>query len=133
MTNISKFTLNANHDFLEINLKNPSSEQNKPLSFSCEYLRIFAPSECQKAHSGKQATPNKIPQVFHKKNVQLSQIEPLGKHGHRFIFNDGFNDIYSTDHLIKLSETFDANWSLYIKGLSSNNSREESINFKAVT
>lgn len=133
MTNISKFTLNANQDVLEISLKDSLAEQSNPLSLSYEYLRIFSPSECQKAHSAKQPTPNNIPQVFHKKHIQLSHIEPLGKHGHRFIFNDGFNDIYSTAHLLELAYKFDANWSLYLSGLTSTNSREESINFKAVT
>ena len=133
MTNISKFTLNADQDILEISLKDSSTEQSKPLSLSCEYLRIFSPSECQKSHSAKAPTPNNIPQVFHKKNVQLSHIEPLGKHGHRFIFNDGFNDIYSTTHLLELANKFDENWALYLNGLTSTNSREESINFKAVT
>jgi len=129
MINISKFTLHADQNILEVELINTLPEQSSKLSLPYEYLRVFSPTECQKALVNNQ----EVPPVFHKKNVQLSHIEPLGKHGYRFIFNDGFNDIYCVEHLCTLSKSFDTNWPSYLNTLTTANSREESINFKAVT
>ena len=128
-----RFTLKSKQQTLEIILNNKASESSSVFSFKYEYLRIFSPSELQKTNSNKNTSSTSTPQVFHKKNIQLIAIEPLGKHGHRFIFDDGFNDIYSTNELLELSKNFDNNWAQYVEHLSSTRSREESINFKAIT
>lgn len=133
MSNHIKFTLKSNKRELEVTFNNVSSAENTTLSLSYEYLRIFSPHERQKALSARNVPSSSIPQVFHKKNIQLSTIEPVGKHGHRLIFNDGFSDIYSNNELLELSNSFNGYWAQYIGSLSNINSREESINFKAVT
>jgi len=123
---IHQFTINTRDGNLSI-----MSTINKPINLSFEYLRVFAPAECKKAQGDK--TPHKSPQVFHKKNIKLSAIEPLGKHGYRFIFDDDFSDIFSDDDLFNLHQQHTQLWPLYEASLSSVNSREESINFKPVT
>jgi DUF971 family protein len=133
MTSNLKFTLKSKQQTLDLILNNKTSENSPVLSLKYEYLRIFSPSELQKANSNKNTSSTSIPQVFHKKNIQLIAIEPLGKHGHRFLFDDGFNDIYSNTELLNLSHNVDENWSRYINNLSTTNSREESICFKNVT
>lgn len=131
MSNISKFVLKANQKALNIVFNDIPPQQNKTLSLSYEYLRIFSPTECHKANSPKSTST--IPNVYHKKNIRLISIEPLGKHGYRMTFDDGFNDIYSDNELLLLSRNFESNWSQYTASLSSTNNREESINFKPIT
>lgn len=133
MQTISKFTLYSEQATLEVKLNQGSSQTNDLLSLPYEYLRIFSPSELKKVHSNKKPSTPLTPQVFHKKNVQISAIEPVGKHGHRFIFDDGFSDIYSTLELVELSTNYNDYWTQYLNGLTATQSREESINFKAVT
>jgi len=128
-----KFTLKTKQQTLEVLLSDATSQSIPPLLLSYEYLRVFSPKELQKVSSNKTSTAKSTPQVFHKKNVLLIAIEPLGKHGHRLIFDDGFDDIFSTNELFELSQNFNDNWSCYLENLSTNNSREESINFKAIT
>lgn len=131
MSNLLKFILKAKQKTLEIIFEDISVGTNNVLSLSYEYLRIFAPTEITKAHSAK--PPTRVPQVFHKKNIDIVTIEPLGKHGHRLIFSDGYSDIYSNTHFIELSQNLDNNWTDYMASLTSTNNREETINFKAVT
>lgn len=133
MQKISQFTLYSKKAILEIKVEQSTPKEKTLLSFTYEYLRIFSPSELQKVNSYKKTTLPPTPQVFHKKNVQISAIEPVGKHGYRFIFDDGFTDIYSTAELLDLSKNVDTNWEQYLKSLTASQSREESINFKAVT
>lgn len=133
MTHKNKFTLRVKQQTLEVTLNSNTSDYSSSFSLNYEYLRVFSPSELQKMSSNKSASSDSTPHVFNKKNVQLIAIEPLGKHGHRFIFDDGFNDIYSANELLELSQNFNDNWSRYIEHLSSTQSREESINFKAIT
>lgn len=126
MNQIVKLTIFTNQGTLAIL---DSAKNTAELTF--EYLRVFSPQERQKANPQKSEA--KTPQVFHKKQVKLLNIEPVGKHGYRFIFDDEFSDIYSNEDLTNLTLHFNEWWAAYTNSLSSINSREESINFKAVT
>jgi len=135
MRKITKFVLNSKQKSLtfimkEVEDKNPENKKNQSFVLNYEYLRIFSPSECAKVKSNKNPTP--IPAVFHKKNISVVTLEPLGKHGYRIGFNDGFSDIYTDSELLELLKNFNVNWELYLAQLSSTNNREESINFKAI-
>ena len=106
-------------------------DDNSEIIMSYEYLRVFSPSEIKKIQSSK--TQLTTPQVFHKKNIKLSVIEPLGKHGYRFIFDDNYSDVFSDIDLMTLYQNHTSSWANYTASLTSTNSREESINFKAIT
>jgi len=135
MRKITKFVLNSKQKTLTFTMKevedqNPENKKSQSFVLNYEYLRIFSPSECSKVRSAKYSTA--IPAVFHKKNINIVTLEPLGKHGHRIGFNDGFSDIYTDNELLELLNNHKSNWKQYLDQLSSANNREESINFKAV-
>lgn len=131
MSTLFKFVLNTQLYTLDIHFKEDILQKNNIISLTYEYLRIFSPSELNKAKSNTNSPF--IPKVFHKKNVTIVAIESVGKHGYRMVFDDGHYDIFSSDELLTLSQQFEQCWPLYIKSLSSTNSREESINFKPIT
>lgn len=123
--------LNTHQQVLDVHFTDTSSQQINVISLTYEYLRIFSPSELNKAKPNKNSPF--IPKVFHKKNITIIAIESVGKHGYRVLFDDSHHDIFSSDDLLTLSQQFEQCWPLYIKSLSSTNSREESINFKSIT
>ena len=131
MSAILKFILNAKQKTLGVHLNNNTSSQNHIISLSYEYLRIFSPSELSKIAKTNNALS--IPEVFHKKDITITFIESVGKHGYRIVFDDGYNDTFSGDELLNLAKQFDQYWPIYINSLSSANSREASINFKSIT
>lgn len=131
MTTILKFVLNTHQQVLDVHLTGINSKKNIFISLTYEYLRIFSPCELSKVQSNKN-TPS-IPEVFHKKNVNIITIESVGKHGYRIVFDDDHHDVFSAEVLFTLSQHFEQHWPLYIKNLSSTNSREASINFKSVS
>jgi len=126
MAKIIELTLNTKQGKLTVGY-----DSHESISLSYEYLRVFSPVEISAMQSQKPAA--NTPQVFHKKNVKIAAIEPLGKHGHRLLFDDGFVDIYADDDFITLHQQYPQQWPIYEASLTSINSREQSINFKAVT
>ena len=91
---------------------------------SFEYLRISSPN----AQSKKSQTV-----ISHKKQVQLLAIEPVAKHGYRFIFDDQHSAIYSDDYLQNLITEHELRWPAYLDELkSSGHSREAMITIKEV-
>lgn len=103
-----------------------SFDDNLQIGLSFEYLRVFSPAVAKP----KQA--NTSPKVFHKKNVLLTLIEPLGKYGHRLVFDDQHSAIFSDDIFINLYENYEINWQQYCNSLTSSQNRESSINFVEV-
>lgn len=116
---ITKFTLSNQSTSLHVSIN--SNNSNDEYAFSVEYLRVFSPEETSKAKSA-------IPQVFHKKNTSLTHVESLGKHGYRFTFNDGFQDIFNSEYLLDLAKGYDERWAEYIAQTNNaGHSREMSI------
>jgi len=115
---ILQFTLSSKQKKLTLNFND-----NHQLSFAFEYLRVFSPAETKP--KGGSTTP----EVFHKKDVQLTHIEPLGKHGHRLVFDDQHSGIYSEEVFKNLYENYQTNWQNYCDNLTSSQNREASINF----
>lgn len=118
---IIQFTLDRKQKKLTLNF-----DSNLQLSFSFEYLRVFSPVET-KAKNGV-----KIPEVFHKKDVLLTDIEPLGKHGHRLVFDDKHGAIFTDQTFKNLFDNYDINWQSYCSSLTTNQNREASISFVEV-
>lgn len=103
-----------------------SFDNNLQLNFDFEYLRVFSPAAVKPKQS------NTTPEVFHKKNIQLIGIEPLGKYGHRLVFDDKHSAIYSEEIFVNLYENHEINWQKYCDNLTSSQNRESSINFVEV-
>lgn len=116
---IKKFVLNKTQKSVSVTL---SSGQVLDLTY--EYLRVFSPVEAQA----------KKPQlVAHKKQVVLAIIESVGKHGYRFVFDDGHHAIFPADYLLQLADEYEARWQGYIQQIEQSPlSREASINFTEV-
>ena len=71
-----------------------------------EYLRVSTPNI--KMVKGVKAL------ISHKKQVILSAIECVGKHGYRLLFDDTHIAIYSQDYLLKLALEKDLRWQNYL-------------------
>ena len=118
---IVQFTLSRQQKKLTL-----SFDDNNQYSYAFEYLRVFSPAEAKPKNS------TNIPEVFHKKNVLLQTIEPLGKYGHRLLFDDQHSAIYTDNDFLALYQNHENNWQQYCDNLTSIQSRETSINFTEV-
>lgn len=118
---IVQFTLSIKQKKLTLNF-----DDNRQLSYSIEYLRVFSPAEA------KPKNGSVTPEVFHKKDIQLNTIEPVGKYGHRLIFDDQHSAIYADNDFLMLYQNYERNWQEYCDKLTSVQSRETSINFTEV-
>jgi len=111
---IKQFTLDHQKKQLIIDWLN----SNKPSQLSYEYLRVSAEQVKE--------TP-----VSHKKQVKLLWVEPVGKHGFRFHFDDGFSIIYAIAFLQELVKSYPQRWPQYLAKLKqSGHSRETMIDIK---
>jgi DUF971 family protein len=119
--NIIQLTLSNSQKKLTLNF-----DDNSQLSYPFEYLRVFSPAE------PKPKNGSLIPQVFHKKDVYLTGVEPLGKYGHRLIFDDSHSAIFSNNDFQTLYKNYENNWQQYCNSLTTIQSREASINFTEV-
>ncbi len=96
------------------------TDKSKVARLNFEYLRVFPPTT---DNHQKQAL------VSHKKEVKLTTIESVGKHGYRFIFDDQHSAIYSSNYLELLIKEYDQRWQHYLNELkTSGHSREAMIN-----
>jgi DUF971 family protein len=118
---ITQFTINNKQKKLTL-----SFDDNNQFSYHFEYLRVFSPAEA------KPKNGSTIPEVFHKKNVQLKAIEPLGKYGHRLVFDDQHSAIFTHNDFLSLYQSHEKNWQQYCDSLTSIQNRETSINFTEV-
>ena len=80
---------------------------------STEYLRVFSPSAEVAGHGPGQ----EILQVG-KRQVNISDIEPVGNYAVRLVFDDGHNTgIYTWDYLYELAVNQNENWQDYMSRL----------------
>ncbi len=97
---------------------------NTQLSF--EYLRISADE-----NSAKKNKAGQIQVISHKKNVLLTSIESVAKHGYRLRFDDGHSAVFSEEYLQTLTLEYEKRWQDYLTVLKdSGHSREAMIDFK---
>lgn len=106
-TNIERFILDDAKKELLIAFRKDLLNDN----LMYEYLRVFAPTD------GKGKLTLLPPKVYHKKDVKLIAIESVAKHGYRFIFDDGFSDVYSVSYLQELVNEYACHWRIYTESL----------------
>ena len=81
---------------------------------AAEYLRVESPSAEVKGHgAGQEVT------VAGKRQVAISQIEPVGNYAVRLIFSDGHSTgLYSWDYLAMLGRERERLWQAYLDRLA---------------
>ena len=78
-----------------------------------EYLRVFSPSAEVRGHGNQELTL-----VGGKKEVQVTDIEPVGQYAIKLSFNDGHDSgLYTWQTLYELGRDYADNWRTYIKRL----------------
>jgi DUF971 family protein len=90
-------------------------EDGTSYCFTAEFLRVESPSAEVKGHGpGQEVT------IAGKRNVKITNIEPVGKYAVRLIFSDGHSTgLYSWDYIHRLGHDQDALWSAYLSKLAS--------------
>lgn len=79
----------------------------------CEFLRVYSPSAEVRGHGAGQETLQ-----TGKKNVEITQIEPVGNYAVQLVFSDGHHTgIYSWDYLYDLGVRQEALWARYLERL----------------
>jgi DUF971 family protein len=136
MLTVTRFILDQGQASVIVSFSSNNNKADHSFPFSFEFLRVFSPDSFSRYQRGKtDGDANNArkppPLVSHKKCVKLLRIEPVAKYGYRFIFDDQHKAIYSTDHLLILSQQHDLLWQSYLDDLqSSGHSREASIDIK---
>ena len=79
---------------------------------SCEFLRVHSPSAEVHGH-GKEVLQTG------KRDVNITDIEPIGNYAVRLSFSDGHNTgLFSWDYLYILLQQHDAMWQTYLDKLA---------------
>lgn len=82
-------------------------------SLPCEFLRVHSPSAEVRGHGPGQETLQ-----TGKKEVTITEIEPVGSYAVRLVFSDGHDTgIYSWDLLYDYGRHQDEMWQRYLKRL----------------
>jgi DUF971 family protein len=91
---------------------------------SCEYLRVFSPSAEVRGHGQLEPTL-----VGGKREVNITQIVPVGRYAVRLVFDDGHDTgLYSWDVFRELGEKHAAQWARYLARLEEHGmSRDSTI------
>ncbi len=83
--------------------------------FTAEILRVLSPSAEVQGHSEAE---RKL--VGGKKDVEISNIEPVGNYAIRIIFSDGHNSgLFSWLFFAELAAEYDSRYEAYIKEIES--------------
>lgn len=78
---------------------------------SCELLRVYSPSAEVRGHGPGQ----EVLQVG-KKNVEITDVQPVGSYAVQLIFSDGHDSgLYSWDYLHDLGVRQEALWKQYLE------------------
>lgn len=88
-------------------------DDGKRFTLPCEYLRVFSPSAEVRGHGPGQ----EVLQVG-KRDVEISDIEPVGAYAVKLVFSDGHDTgLYSWDYLYELGEKQESSWKSYLARL----------------
>ncbi len=121
---ITRLVMDNEQRSLGVDFSTSDECDNAQLSY--EYLRISSPASANK----KQKNGDKLLES-HKRNVAIIKIECVAKHGFRFTFDDGHNDIYSETYIVTLIQEYQIRWQRYLTELkASGHSREVMIDIK---
>ncbi len=123
MGSITQFKLNKADRLLNIEF-----EVLPTLSFSMEFLRVIDPSNAA-------LTPNKkaTQVVSNKKQVLLTTVESIGKHGYRLVFDDGFQTLIDESAFLLLNQHKETLWQTYLEAIKESGfTREATIEIKSL-
>lgn len=86
-----------------------------------EFLRVYSPSAEVRGHGPGQETLQ-----TGKRDVTISEVEPIGHYAIRPTFSDGHDTgIYSWEYLHGLGESFDELWQRYLDRLARSGASRE--------
>lgn len=93
----------------------------KHFELPCEYLRVYSPSAEVRGHGPGQ----EVLQVG-KKNVEITDIQPVGSYAVQLVFSDGHDSgLYSWDYLYDLGVNQEALWQNYLSRLQEAGAKRE--------
>lgn len=94
----------------------------KRFNFPCEYLRVYSPSAEVRGHGPGQETLQ-----VGKKDVEITNIEPVGQYAVVLVFSDGHDSgIYSWDYLYDLGMEQEFYWQNYLRRMEEAGESRES-------
>lgn len=80
----------------------------------CEFLRVYSPSAEVRGHGPGQ----EVLQVG-KKNVEISDVQPVGSYAVQLVFSDGHDSgLYSWDYLYDLGVNQESLWKQYLERMN---------------
>jgi len=104
--NPTEITLHQQSRALEISFDD-GSRYNLPF----EYLRVFSPSAEVRGHG-----PGQEVLQTGKREVILTEVEPVGSYAVKLVFNDGHDSgLYSWEYLHQLGKFQDVMWQDYLQ------------------
>ena len=93
----------------------------KRFELPCEFLRVYSPSAEVRGHGPGQ----EVLQVG-KKNVEITDIQPVGSYAVQLVFSDGHDSgLYSWDYLYDLGANQDALWQQYLARMKDAGAKRE--------
>lgn len=93
----------------------------KRFELPCEFLRVYSPSAEVRGHGPGQ----EVLQVG-KKNVEITDIQPVGSYAVQLVFSDGHDSgLYSWDYLYELGVNQEALWQQYLARMSEAGAKRE--------
>ena len=98
---------------------NVAFDSGERYGLSAEYLRVMSPSAEVQGHS-----PDQRVTVAGKRNVIITNLEPVGNYAVRIVFDDMHSTgLYAWSYLRELGQEFDERWQQYmaemtVKGLT---------------
>jgi DUF971 family protein len=88
-------------------------EDGQRYTLPFEFLRVYSPSAEVRGHGPGQ----EVLQVG-KKDVEITQVEPVGSYAVQLVFSDGHDSgLYSWDYLYNLGVNQDSMWTHYLERL----------------
>ncbi|MFQ6371879.1 gamma-butyrobetaine hydroxylase-like domain-containing protein [Shewanella sp. YIC-542] len=113
---VTALKLKRKSQLLEITFEDGSQHQ-----LTCEFLRVNSPSAEVQGHGNPTL-------VTHKKNVNISSIEPVGNYAVKLIFDDGHDTgLYSWDILYNFCIHREALWEQYLARLRAEKGSREPL------
>lgn len=97
-------------------------DDGKRFNLPCEYLRVYSPSAEVRGHGPGQETLQ-----VGKKDVEITNIEPVGQYAVVLVFSDGHDSgIYSWDYLYDLGMEQELYWQTYLRRMEEAGESRES-------
>lgn len=95
----------------------------KSFSLSFEFLRVYSPSAEVRGHG-----PGQEVLQTGKKNVEVTNIDPVGNYAVQLSFSDGHDTgLYSWDYLYDLGLNYEALWQQYLARMDEAGAKRESM------